>query len=394
MKEVYEIFTHKAAYDVENLVTLNGPYIHANTSSGYYNEEKLSLAIDINKFDDQHFKNNVDFLYRLPHISLSRDKLAIYQEKANFKVIRDKDKADIIVISEKYLEKVSDRKWTSVIDKATALKILEKGIKLGSHIEDMHAKILNANNDSVFCFENNYGHLSANFKNIARDLFDFCDIISQSTTRRYVSCYKDVDQYNWLVLNSNKMIFDIELNKLCTSDSVKLTPEDFERLEELLKSEDEENRSVALSLMANCDMEGSKTYLALLFAFYSDNMKRNKVWTTVNFNALKKEFDNYIYESPTNWGHAYDNLIKKLVKNEALTLYASRYVANKMFIGVLQNNFGVGNNATVFTISSEAIQLKDEYKDKLIDLKDESKVISNLVSNGGHSMANDLDLPF
>ena len=65
-----------------------------------------------------------------------------------------------------------------------------------------------------------------------------------------------------------------------------------------------------------------------------------------------------------------------------------------MFIGVLQNNFGVGNKETVFTISSEAIQLKDEYKDKLIDLKDESKVISNLVSNGGHSMANDLDLPF
>lgn len=394
MKEVYEIDTWKGAIMLENLITLKGPFIHVKTENTW--NQIHTLEVDKNKFDDQHFKSNVDFLYRLPHISLSRDKLAIYQEKANFKVIRDKNKADVIVISEKYLEKMSDRNWTNVIDKATTLQILEKGFALGTNVEDMHAKVLNANDDSIFCLTCQYGHLSENFEDTARNFFDFIESIysGQGSTRNYVTCYKDIDQYNWLMSNKSKMIFDIELNKLCTSDSVKLSSEDFERLEELLKSEDQDNRNVALSLMANCDMEGSKTYLSLLFSFYSDNMKGSKVWSTVNFKATRKEFDDYIYESPTNWGHAYDNLIKKLVKNESLTLYASRYVANKMFIGVLQNNFSVGTNSGVFTINSEAIQLKDEYKDKLVDLKDESKVISNLVSNGGHSMADDLDLPF
>ena len=58
-----------------------------------------------------------------------------------------------------------------------------------------------------------------------------------------------------------------------------------------------------------------------------------------------------------------------------------------MFVGVLQNNFGVGKLDSAFTISSESLVLKDEYKEKLVDLKDESTVISELV------MAGD-DLPF
>ena len=139
--------------------------------------------------------------------------------------------------------------------------------------------------------------------------------------------------------------------------------------------------------MANCNIEESKTLLSLAFTFYSENMRQCNVWNQVNFKFLRKEFSDYINVNPTNWGHAYDMIVKRLVDDKALTLWASQYIANKMFIGVLQNNFGVGGKDCVFTISSESLVLKDEYKEKLVDLKDESTIISELVMDGD-------DLPF
>lgn len=392
MKKVYRIEAWKGANTSDEIIQIKGPFGYAGHSENW----SVSTDIEFNNgiFDDEHFKKNVNLLYRLPNISMSRDKLAIYQDKVDFKITRDKNKADIIVISDKYVEKMTTRTWSQVINQEDALTLMALCIQIDtSHYGALHTEILNADSDSYFCVSTMWGHLKQEFESDARPIFDFIESID--TDRLYVSHFNDSSAYDWILLNEHKLIRDVDLNKLCTGDSVKLNAKDFERLEELLSSSDDDNISVALSLMSNCNMEDSKTSLALAFAFYSDNMKRNKVWNQVNFKPLRKEFDDYIYISPSNWGHAYDKLITQLVKDNALTMYASRYVANKMFIGVLQNNFSVGTKGTVFTISAEAIQLKDEYKEQLIDSKDESDVISELVRSGDNlTMADKLDLPF
>jgi len=106
-----------------------------------------------------------------------------------------------------------------------------------------------------------------------------------------------------------------------------------------------------------------------------------------------KEFEDYINITPSNWGHAYNMLIKMLVEKNCLTLYASRYIANKMFIGVLRNNFGVGTNDCVFTIDAESLILKPSIAEKLVD-EPENK-LSELVGVGSNNgTIHEDDLPF
>ncbi len=368
---------------------------HYNLKSNW--EEHLNLD---NKFDDSHFQNNVDLLHRFPNLSLSRDKLAIYAEKSNFKVTRNKELADIVVISNKYLEKSVEKVWCKVYNKDEMINYCDAVInnpnldkylyikKNNNHL-GFKKSISDAPEDSIFI---NAGHYwNSDKENTHHN--DIIENLNKHSDRQYVNYFKDIESYKWLLDNQHKIIMDIEVNKLCTADSIKLSKEDFERMEELIGSTDTDNVSIGLTLMSNCNIKESETFISLLFAFYSEHMKRSKVWNQVNFKYLRKEFENYINITPANWGHAYNMLIKMLVKDDILTLYASRYVANKMFIGVLQNNFGIGNKDGVFKISEESLQLRPEIAEKLVNEPEEK--LSELVGAGSNNgTIHDNDLPF
>lgn len=391
--KIYFLNIDTDRYTVSEMIDISAePKILAGYSEHY--GSVINMELDFMTYDDLHFQNNVDLLYRFPNISLSRDKLTIYSEKSNFKVTRNKDLADIAVVSTKFFDKAIERSWSIPLSKSTMIRFFDDIITYdkSDKILNLYNSILNEDDDTMYLYSSYY---------VSTDNTKFkksCDIISDQKARlarKYVCYYKHYDEYNWLVKNSNKLMMDTEVNKLCTADSVTLYKDDFERLEELLKSSDKDNVNVGLTLMANCNVNESKTFLSLLFAFYSENMKSTKVWNQVNFKYLRKVFEEYINIQPGNWGHAYDMLIKKLVKDDILTLYASRYVANKMFIGVLQNNFGVGNKDGVFKISEESLQLRPEIAEKLVNEPEEklSEILLNDYAVQG-SMNHGGDLPF
>lgn len=395
-------------YSIENNISDGISYhqegkVFISKSSGW-NDKLLpdNFIKDItNDFDSNHFINNVNTIYRFPHLSLSRDKLSMYAEKANFKVSRNKDNSDVCVISEKFIEKLAQREWCKSMSKndATIVRFI-RDARIADNSEKMQ-KFLdwydNIDEDDLILFNFNYGHidsktLSENDINIIAKMIDD---VGSGVSSGYVSYYNDYEDYQFLLNNKHKLMLDLDLNKLCVEDSITFDQKDFERLEELLSSRDKENVSIGQTMMANCNVEKCKTFLTLCFAFYSDNMKNTNVWNQVNFKFLRKEFDRYVNISMGNWGHAYDHLVKSMVEDKCLTLYASRYIANKMFIGVLQNNFGVGQKETVFTITADALQLKPEIADKLVDEPDEK--LSEYVGTGSHNVSlGDVpnDLPF
>ena len=177
------------------------------------------------------------------------------------------------------------------------------------------------------------------------------------------------DNVNFIKNNVDKVIFDSDLNILCTGDSISITKEEFKNIYTMVNSNDKENLSVGMTMMANCNVEKSKTYLALLFAFCSENMKNSKVWNQVNFKYLRKEFDYYNNITLSSWGHAYSHLIKHMIKDNCLTHWASRIIAAAMYKNVIVNHLQVGGREFPFDLSVEDLQLKPEYKDSLIKLE-------------------------
>ena len=69
-------------------------------SDGYnnYHDKVTAMNITVNNNIDW---NTISTVYRHPKITLSRDKLSCLKDKYNIKVIRDKSKADLEIVSEK-----------------------------------------------------------------------------------------------------------------------------------------------------------------------------------------------------------------------------------------------------------------------------------------------------
>ena len=394
------IINHEGAFTNQWTFVEVGDYL--NKSSNYNDSDMLQPLINklsLNKWDSDHFIDHVNTVYRLPNLTLSRDKLALFQERCNFNVVRDKDKADVIICSKKYIDKLVHREWGSYSTVKNAVEAFQEGYKIYNVNKNNHLSILinqlqQLDPADTVQVDAGWGRFDEDLQtyDALTDWFDRLDRIQGN--RSYVATIKKSD-HDWLVNNSHKIMMDEEVNKLCTEDSVALTKEDFGRIQEIIKSGDTENISVGLTLMANCNIKESNTYLALLFAFHSEEMKMSKVWNTVNFKYLRKIFQRYIDITLSNWGAAYDNLITYMIKENMLTLWASRQIANAMFVRVIQGHYGVGTDRSPFVISEKSLELKPEIAAKLV--KDESENISEYVGTGGHN--DDLgshpnDLPF
>ena len=371
------------------------------------NTEILNEVND-NKFDKNYFKNNINTLHRLPNLTLSRDKLSTFKEECNFSIVRDKDKADICVIGEKTIDKLMDMTYKNTYEysdwKNFMLKTLSSS-KLSDSDKSIITNIINKigneyGEENLICQDNRsywYDEDDANdyVKNTNKFLQKIMEPskVSLPTYKKYDQGghytyyirHENNDTYTWINDNKHKLIKDTQLNKLCVEDSVILTKEEFQRLTELVNSKDEDNVNVGLAMMANCNVEKSKTELSLLFAFYHENMKSKKVWNHVNFKYLRKLFEKYINMGMGNWGASYDNLIKIMCQDKCLTLWSSRFIANAMFKRVLQQNFGAGEKEGVFTLSVDDLKLKSEYECQLIDEND-NKLSELIIAN--------YDLPF
>jgi hypothetical protein len=203
---------------------------------------------------------------------------------------------------------------------------------------------------------------------------------------KYHYYIESLDQWNNIQANLSKLVWDTNINDLATEDSEVLNEDMYVQLKTMLgweKTEsgcgwqgnrDKENMNLALAMIANCNIQESRTYLSLLFAFLSDSMKDSSVWNTVNFKSVRKKFDKYIQLNGWNWCHSYNYMIEELIKDNALTEYAWKEVAQKMYDEVLSSQMGV-DSKNVFSISPDSIQLKPELKAKM---KIEEPVLDDL----------------
>jgi hypothetical protein len=330
----------------------------------------------LQNYTKQDFIDSVDTIYRLPHLTLSRDKLSLFAEECNFKVTRKRDVADVIVIGEKTIEKMIKNSYSGSIDFKTLKSCYSKGKKwknLTSEDQDYMHKTIKLiedlyGDDCEIIHQNSYYYSSTGY---GEKISEYRSYIKSYNTQSqgYVYYYaKDsYDNMSFVKNNMDKVIFDSELNLLCTEDSVTITREEFKNIYSMINSNDKENRSVGMTMMANCNVDKSRTFLCLLFAVCSDDMKNSNVWNQVNFKYLRKEFEYYIDIQLSSWGHAYSSLIKHMVKDKCLTAWAASLIASVMFKRVLEGHHQVGGKDCVFSLNANDLKLKNEYLVKLVN---------------------------
>ena len=399
--------------DPSNLDKVNNTLVMQNGSIkvrqlGHYIESAKSHGRYRNRVDNTKIKEimggigtitsddlkNANSLFRFPRLSLSRDKVKILQDKFDLKLKRDFHQADYGIISEKYFDGLFVTRWLAHADPADVLAWA--GVYQDCFEDDLYDEIVNALNkipaDAHVVFESewfsSYYHEGASNLDRYTKMAEKARDIGRNTEYHYY--IESLDQWNDIQANLSKLVWDSNINELATEDSEVLTEEMYIQLKTMLgweKTEsgcgwqgtrDKENMNLALSIIANCNIQKSHTYLALLFSFLSDSMKDSSVWNTVNFKSVRKKFYKYIQLGGWNWCHNYNYLIEYLVKDNALTEIAWKEVAQKMYDDVLSSQMGI-DSKNHFSISPESIQLNSELKEKIIPTQEDLQYMEDLV---------------
>ena len=366
-----------------------GHYIESGDNKGRYANRNNKLEIkkimnDIQTITSDDLKN-ATALYRFPRLSLSRDKVKILQEKFDLKLKRDFHEADYGIVSEKYFDGLFVSKWLRSVETADVLAWAQTyKDQFEDDLYDEIAHLLsNIPADAKVVYESDW--FSSYSYDRAGNIDRYCKMAEKVRNMGENSCYhyyiESLDQWNDIQTNISKLVWDTNINELATEDSEVLTKEMYIQLKTMLgweKTEsgggwqgnrDKENMNLALSIIANCNIQKSHTYLALLFSFLSDSMKDSSVWNTVNFKSVRKKFDKYIQLSGWSWCHVYNYMLEELIKDDALTEVAWKEISQKMYDDVLSSQYGVDSKNN-FSISPESIQLKPALKAKM-KIKDE-----------------------
>ena len=333
------------------------------------NKEGVPYKHNVPKLDKKQLTNAK--IYRFPKLTLPRDKMEIIHKKYGSRVIRDKTKADLAVVSDLYFESLTEINWSYV--KFTSREDLKNTLLNEKFVEEEEINRLNdllssldGNDKSYFSMNHQYYYNS-----LPGGLHTFLQTVndynSDGYNRRctYVPVSNKIE-YSWLSNNQELLCWDKELNSAATEDSVTITEETYFSIGKIVASSDMENVAIGMEMMANCNTDESFTYLALLFFNNNENMRDCKHWNYVNFKSLKTKFNHYIDNKNPVYTWPYDKLIQNLVKDNALTEFAVQTITKDMFDTVLKRTFG-STGDSVFNIDPSILILKEEYLKKICE---------------------------
>lgn len=312
------------------------------------NLDEIKINLDVNNLDGKSF-------YRYPKLNLPRTKVDSLKSKYNISITRSEDKADYRVISQKYL--MTDSYYYNVftindiLEKTKQLKNSDDFIDFIKLLEGLDLK----------------DHVIFKYYSLPDDLRDICKSI-ESINFYFTDYIKiSLETFN-SICKKNNLVLDSDLIKLANSESTILDKQQYYSLVEMIRSNDNDNITVALEVMANCNIEESLDYISLIYYFYYDRLRYSTSWNSINVKALRsrlKRFDNNSSGSSSR-GWYYDRYIKSLTAENYLTKFAFLVVQKYIYHNVILRALNSSESKGVFKIDYKSIELSDQYKSEVI----------------------------
>jgi formylmethanofuran dehydrogenase subunit B len=184
--------------------------------------------------------------------------------------------------------------------------------------------------------------------------------------------------------NTGMLVSDVFMNNLASEDSHVLTGKDYKNIRALLKSTNKEDKAVGMSIMSNCNIQKSKTYLALLFFHFSETLRGEPMWNQVAFKSLRREFDKYCLEYNHYHSNRYSQCVQYLAEDGALTVNAAEHLITIMFDNVINQSTGINSDNNMFILDKASVKLAPVAKAKVKNDVDLSQIALDMQS----------DLPF
>ena len=403
--KIYEIHNMEAGrykepiekFDKSNIV-LRGylPIEIINAFNNHGTSDQRNFSNDIlNSMSLEESLIGIKTLYRFPKISLSRDKVKLWTDKNNAKVIRDADTADLKIFSEKQLKSLLTEYWSiswctkkeyldSLVEAQKDFSVFKTDIWketfniLSSEIED----------DSLITKGHDYYYNNEDDTPWSEKYEKWVYEIKHFKTLENLRCWVDINNWkSFCATRTGSFMLDSTANKLMSTDSVTFNDEMYLNVKDMIKSGISEDITVAMTTIANCHIEESRTYLALLFFHYNENyFKRQRFYNSVSFKSVRTGFQKY---ADLIYGHSsinvYDTLINHLMDDKALTVSAMEHLLDLVFENVIMDSTGL-SHSKAFTINRTSIKASSEILEKINERPNKDLTREMLNTNS--------DLPF
>lgn len=352
MKNVYKI---KVGWDETKLLHTDVQLVELRAFISNTSNTGMMSTLTINDIDSSVIQDKS--FYRYPKLTLPRTKVDILKEKFNISITRAENKADYKIISEKYINSLCEFSWNSIYKVSDTLDwVNEQSNSFSLSASDSIKDILKDAHENDFVeFHSGYYWATKAVK------------IGDTKKAEYSSYYYIKSEFKNTyddILNSSNLITDTALNDVIYEDLHILTKEEYNNCRNMIKSDDLDNRALALEMLANCNLNKSFDYVSMLFYFYYDYMKDAKNWNNVNVKTLRNALAEFRPVSNMAYGHFYNNYLQSLVKTDQLTEFAFKECARYVFHNVVKRHMGM-TEESVFKINLDAIQINPKYIDNL-----------------------------
>lgn len=329
---------------------------------------------DVERLNLPNVKPNSSFvlkdktLFRYPKLNLPRQKVDLLKEKENIKVTRKADKADIHVISHKFLASLFNYRWEKAVPFKDFYHIIkdamENNLLTDECISEMRDFISNADKDSYVSIDRHY-HYSAqpHQEKFNEEWNKITDKFKNEFSRCIVLEQKNVSSYTTFINTNAKIVFDTDILNAIDSDLAVIDNDQYETIEAMITSSDRDNRSLAVEMLANCNVEKSFDVVSGLYWWHYDWIKDTNNWNTVNVKALRSRMKSYEGGHNTSSIYPFNAYIKTLAKDNKLTRFIINKTREKLMNTILNQICGEGND--VFKVNLENLYIADEIENMI-----------------------------
>ena len=334
-------------------------------------EENINF-INVSK-DDLRDKS----IYRTPKLKLPRNKVDLLKEECNLKVTRSESKADYIITSESFITDSIENLWARCITKDD-LNDLLNDVRFSVLFTDqafLHLKNI-LPEEGVFQINANSSWSCGTSSKAANDLMTLYKDRT-SGKNKYTWYIKEtlVNDYNTIASATN-LIKDTRIVELCNSNLHVMTEEEFKSFNTIFKeSTSDDDKSMALEMMANCNLDKCMDKVAFLYYMNFNTIRYCKNWNHINVKALRK-----VLPVPNNnheYTQYYEKLIKFLIDEKQLTEFIVKNILVKI-VTLGLNRFGFGKG--MFELDPEDIKIADKYKSAIIKNESGADIIDNILA--------------
>jgi hypothetical protein len=252
---------------------------------GVFNVDVRHVLEDSSKFEVFNMSKGYtptqgDTIYLMPGVNIPRAKLKDLALNHGIKIVRDSDRANIIITGKATPGKVLHGNWYYTAPIAKIEEYLDKVDVDDYYKDNLRTAMLSSESDNVYFNYSTKVHITSHV------------VTSVFTGSSHHYYYID-DEWKQLIDScQNKAVYEeAELLAMINGDdAVTITNEIYTQLREMFKSSDQDNHIMAMEIMANSNYVESALYLLMLLEEYGNKIADCHTKNHVNFKSMVSYF--------------------------------------------------------------------------------------------------------